>query len=283
MPAHFEVEWDMNLDQRQTTLIQTPVGRSLPPLPSGEMPSGVGGLGESADRRMAGLPGNVALQPNEMHGLKETSGLGDTQVARVDNLKDGKLPGLNRLMELSAECDEASKPATWRDNLMVPESLPPNVRNMAVGISGGAVAGVLVCVLALHLMRNSTANHSPEPIPPGHQATQPVTTTDVKVQGADVKVQKTVETKPAGEMHANSGDFLATADRSELPKESTPTTRLRSRLDPKVLYRLELSLEQAARVRTILDRCSKDSPFAEAQIRGLLTEEQDRRWQSIAP
>ena len=37
------------------------------------------------------------------------------------------------------------------------------------------------------------------------------------------------------------------------------------------------------RIRTILDRCSKDLSFAEKQIRGLLTEEQNRRWQSIAP
>ena len=52
---------------------------------------------------------------------------------------------------------------------------------------------------------------------------------------------------------------------------------------PEVLFRLDLSLEQSDRIRTILERCSKDLPFAEEQIRGLLTEEQNRRWQSIAP
>lgn len=249
----------MNLDQRQTSLIQSPVGNWLPPLPSG-----------------GGLPRNAALQPNEMQGMNGTSRLGDTQVDRPANLKEGKPPGLSRLMELSAECGEAAKPATWRDNLAAPPSPPPNVRNVAVGISGGVVAGVLACVLAMNFIRNSTAHHSTGPIPPAPAVTQSVTTTDVKAQ-------ETVENKPAGEMHANSGDFQAMAGRSELPSESTPTTRLKSRLDPKVLYRLELNLEQAARVRTILDRCSKDLPFAEAQIRGLLTEEQNRQWESFAP
>lgn len=218
-----------------------------------------------------------------MQGLKGTSRLGDTQVARPENLKEGKPPGLSRLMELSGGCDEAAKPATWRDNLAAHPSPPPNVRNVAVGISGGVVAGVLACVLAMNFIRNSTAHHSSGPIPPTPAVSQPVTTNLAKVQGANVKAQKTVETKPAGEMHANSGDFLATAGRIALPSESTPTTRLKSRLDPKVLYSLGLSLEQAARVRIILDRCSKDLPFAEAQIRGLLTEEQNRQWESFAP
>lgn len=219
---------------------------------------------------------NVNLKPNEMQGMKGTTRLGDTQVARMENLKDGKPLGLNRLKELSAECEEASKPATWRDRLTVPASPPPHGRNMVVGISGGAVAGVLACVLALNFIRNSVDNRIPKQIPPRQEVSQAVTTTDVKAQ-------ETLEKKSAGEKHADSGDFLTPEGRVALPGESVPTTRLKSRLDPEVLFRLELSLEQAARIRTILDRCSKDLPFAEAQIRGLLTEEQRRQWKSIAP
>ena len=241
----------MNLDQRQTALIHDPMGRWLPPSLDGGKPS-------------------------ELQGLKGTSPLGDTQVARAENQKDGKQPGLSRLMELSAECDAAAKPAPWRDNLVVvPEPPSHNVRNIAVGISGGAVAGVLACVLTMNYIRNAKAEHSPQPILPVHQVSQAATTTDVKAQ-------ETTEKKSA-EKYADSAPLLAPEGRNELPAKSTPAPHLQSRLDPDVLFRLELSLEQAAHVRTILNRCSKDPPFAEEQIRGLLTEEQNRRWESIAP
>ena len=75
---------------------------------------------------------------------------------------------------------------------------------------------------------------------------------------------------------------LEVPEGGELP-ELTPDLRLKSRLEQEVLFQLDLSLEQAARIRTILERCSKDLPFAEVQIRGLLTEEQNRQWESIAP
>ncbi len=237
----------MNLDQHQTALVQTPVGTGLAALLNGGGASRFGRLDESADRLVAQLP----------QGVKGTSPLGDTQVARG-------------LKELSAACDAASKPAPWRDNLTVPEPPSHNVRNLAVGISGGAVAGVLACVLALNYMRNATAEHSP---PSVSQTVTPI----------DVKAQETAEKKSAEDRQAGSGALQAPQGRGALPVESTSTPRLKSRLDPEVLFRLELSLEQAARIRTILERCSKDLPFAEEQIRGLLTEEQNRRWQSIAP
>lgn len=227
----------MNLDPRQTTLMQTPADRGL----------------------------DACSQ-----GLRGTSPAGDTQVARVEKLADAKLPGLNRLQELTAECDAAPKPAAWRDNLIAPEPPPTSVRKMTMGVSGGAIAGVLVCVLALHLTRNSTANRRPVSVPSEHAVTQAVPATDVQAE----------ETAPknAGEKHSDREDSLAA-----FPGDSTPAARLKSRFDPEVLFRLELSLEQAARIRTILERCSKDLPFAEEQIRALLSEEQNRRWQSIAP
>lgn len=234
----------MNFDQRQTALIHDPMGRWLPASPDG-------------------------AKPDELQGLKGTSPLGDTQVA------PGAKPGLSRLMELSAECAAASKPAPWRDNLTVPEPSSHNVRNIAVGISGGAVAGVLACVLAMNFMRNAKAERSPQAIPI-HQVSQAANSTNVKAP-------ESAEKESAGEEQADSGPLLAPEGRGELPGESTPAPLLKSRLDPEVLFRLELSLEQAARIRTILDRCAKDLPFAEEQIRGLLTEEQNRQWQAIAP
>jgi hypothetical protein len=241
----------MNVDPRQTTLMQTPAGSGLDGWLDSRKPSGVGSLDESADR----LP----------QGLRGTAPPGDTQTARVEKLADVKLPGPNRLQELSAEFDAAPKPAAWRDNLIAPEPSPPSVRKLTLGISGGALAGVLVCVLALHLTRNSTAIR-PDPVSPEQEVTQAVPATDVKAQKAVPEA--------AGEKQP---------DRTTVADKSTPAPRLKSRFDPEVLFRLELSLEQAARIRTILDRCSKDLPFAEEQIRALLSEEQNRRWQSIAP
>lgn len=256
----------MNLDPRQTTLMQTPVGRGLDAWLDGGKPSGAGSLDESADGLTVSLP----------QGLRGTSPPGDMEVARREKLADAKMPGLNRLKELSAVCDAAPKPAAWRDNLIAPEPPPTSVRKMTMGISGGAVAGVLVCVLALHLMQNSTANRPPELIPPEQEVTQAVPATDVKAQ-------ETAPKSVAGEKHPDRDDSLVTEERTAFPGESTPAPRLKSRFDPEVLFRLDLSLEQSARIRTILDRCSKDLPFAEEQIRALLSEEQNRRWQSIAP
>src|SRR5689334_11139312 len=111
---------DMNSDQRQPARIQNPRGRWLPTPPAG-------------------------AKAHVMQGLNGTPPRGDTQVARAD----GKLPGLSRLMEMSAESDAgAAKPAPWQGDFTVPEPPSHNVRNMAVGISGGVVAGVLACVLA---------------------------------------------------------------------------------------------------------------------------------------
>ena len=224
-------------------------------------PGGVEHLEESADRFAGGLPANV-----------DTTVLGETQVTREENFEDGKLPGLNRLQELSAECN----------NLLVPE--PPIVtRKMALGISG-----VLVCMLALQFMQNSTVDRRPDLIPPKLEVTE-ATAAEVKANvardaRANIKGPETVREKAAEEWPAGKGDILAPDSRRERPgKKSTQHSHAKSRLDPEVLYRLELSLEQAAHIRTILDHCSKDLPFAEAQIRDLLTEEQNRRWQSIAP
>ena len=234
---------DMNSDQRQTALIQNPMGRWLPTSLAGE-------------------------KPNEMQGLTGTSPLGDTQVARAD----GKLPGLSRLMEMSAESDAgAAKPAPWQGDFTVPEPPSHNVRNMAVGISGGVVAGVLACVLAMNYIRNVKAEHSPKPLPLVQEVSQ--------AAPPEVKAPETDQQKSADEKHADSGPLLA----SEGHDESTPAPQIKSRLAPEVLFRLDLSLEQSDRIRTILERCSMDLPFAEEQIHGLLTEEQNRRWQSIAP
>jgi hypothetical protein len=248
------VEIDMNLDQRQTALIHDPMGKWLPTSPGGG-------------------------KPNELQGLKGTSPLGETQVARGEKFADGKPPGLSRLMELSAECDAASKSTSWRDNLVVPEPPSHNVRNMAMGISGGAVAGVLACVLAMNYIRNAKAEHSPPPVFPVHEVSQAANAANA----TDVNAPETAAKKSAEEKHADSGPVLTPEARGELPSKSTPDPRLKSRLDPAVLFRLELSLDQAAHIRTILDRCAKDHPFAEEQIRGLLTDEQNRQWESIAP
>jgi hypothetical protein len=246
--------------------MQTPVGSGLDAWLDSRNPSGVGSHDESADRPAASL----------LQGLRGTSPPGDTQVARVEKSADAKLPGLNRLQELTAACDAASKPAAWRDNLIVPEPSPPSVRKLTMGISAGAVAGVLVCVLALHLTRNSTANRRPEQVPPVQEVTK------AAFPASDVTDEETASRKAAGEKQLDRDKSLVTQERTATPDKSTPA-RLKSRFDPEVLFRLDLSLEQASRVRTILDRCSKDLPFAEEQIRALLSEEQNRRWQSIAP
>ena len=108
-----------------------------------------------------------------------------------------------------------SKPPKWRDNLIVPEPPPSNVGKIAVGISGGVVAGVLACVLAMNYIRNSTAERSPQPIPPVQELTQAVTPTDVQTPD-------TAQEKSAGEAHAGSGNVPAGEGRSELPSVSTP-------------------------------------------------------------
>ena len=256
----------MKLYQDQSEPTQTPPARGLAALLDRGDPSGIADLDESADKFAVGPPGNV-------DALKGTTVLGQTQVTRAENFGDGKLSGLTRLQELSAECN----------SLLAPE--PPMItRKMAVGISVAVLAGVLVCLLALQFMQNSTVDRRTDPIPSKSEVTGALTTADVtKDAPAAVKVLETVREKAAEEKPA-AGDILAPESRRERPgKKSTPRLRLKSRLDPEVLYRLELSIEQADRIRTILDRYSKDPSLAEAQVRDLLTEEQNRRWQAIAP
>jgi len=256
----------MNPDPRQTVLIQTPVGKGLAPWQDGEQSNGAGSPNESARKLVAALPPSV----------KGTSPFGDTQVAPVAKLQDAKLPGLNPLMELSAVGDAVPKSASWRDNLIAPEPPPSNVGKIAMGISGGVVAGVLACVLAMNYIRNSRAESSPQPILPVPELTQAVSTTDVQTPD-------TAQEKSAADAQSGSDNIPVQEGRSELPSVSTPTARLKSRLTPEVLFRLELSLEQADRIRRILERNRKNLPVAEEQIRELLTSEQDRQWQSIAP
>ena len=124
----------------------------------------------------------------------------------------------------------------------------------------------------MNYIRNVKAAHSPQPLPLVQQVATP-----------EVKAPETDQQKSADEKHADSGSLLASEGRPELPGESTLAPQFKSRLAPEVLFRLDLSLEQSDRIRTILERCSKDLPFAEEQIHGLLSEEQNRRWQSIAP
>ncbi|MCE9528480.1 MAG: hypothetical protein K8R36_20750 [Planctomycetales bacterium] len=256
----------MNLDSRQTLLIQTPVGKGLAPWQNGEQPNGAGSPDESARKIVTAPP----------QSIKGTAPVGDTHAAPVAKVQGAKLPGLSQLKELSAEGNAVSKPPKWRDNLIVPEPPPSNVGKIAVGISGGVVAGVLACVLAMNYIRNSTAERLPQPIPPVPELPQAVTPTDAKTPNTD-------QEKSAGETHASSGNVPVGEGRSESPRVSTPAARLKSRLSPEVLFRLELSLEQADRIRRILDRNRKNLPAAEEQIRELLTAEQDRQWESIAP
>jgi len=200
--------------------------------------------------------------------LRGTSPFGDTQVAPPEKSKDGNLSELNRLMELSAGPQFA---ATVGNHSV---TAPSTVRNVAVGISGGTVAGVLVCVLAMHFVHNTTAGQVAEPTQPG-QAAAP------EVPAAQAEPQPSLKPK-SGDAPQSAG-LAAHEAQAEPLIEPIPDAHLKSRLAPEVLFDLDLSLDQAAHVRTILERCSKDLPFAEAQIRGLLTEDQNRRWEEIAP
>jgi hypothetical protein len=132
----------------------------------------------------------------------------------------------------------------------------------------------------MNYIRNTTDQHSPQPAPFLQPDSEAVAATNGQLPTATP--QEPVPLEPAAEPGASDGPRTVEAP-SESYAELTPATRLKRRLSPKVLFRLELSLDQAARIRTILNRCSKDLPFAESQIRGLLSEEQNREWESIAP
>jgi len=245
-----QVIFAMDLDPRQTALVQIPVGKGLAPWMDGGQQACTDNQDESA--------------------LRGTSPTGDTQVDHPDKSKDGNLSELNRLMELSA----GSRFGAIGANNSV--SAPSTVRRVAVGISGGTVAGVLACVLAMHFIRNTTANQLREP-------TQLEQVAAEEVRADDAKPTASLEQKSGAESLPQSAGVLEPEAQRDLPAESIPDPRLKARLATEVLFDLDLSLDQAARIRTILERCSKDLPFAETQIRGLLTEDQNRRWEEIAP
>ena len=252
----------MNLDPRQTVLIQTPVGKGLPPW--------------QEERNASGASNLQQWLPAMPQALRGTSPLGDTQVAPAAKRQETKLSDANNLQELSAESKAALNLAKWRDKPIVPAPPPSNVGKIAIGISGGIAAGVVACVWALTHVRESTSEGSPQHISLVREVKQAVKSTDVEI--ADIAQEKW-----DGEAHTDIANLPAEEVRSELPSDSTTAVRLKMRLSPEVLYRLELSLEQAERIRRILVRHRKDLPVAESQIRELLTEDQDRHWQKIVP
>ena len=114
----------MNFDQRQSFRIQIPEGRELAAILVGGKPVSVRILDESAGGFAVALLGDVDIQENEVHVLKAATGRYETRVARIEHFSDGKLLGLVRLKELSAACEEATRVASWRDNLFVPQQSP---------------------------------------------------------------------------------------------------------------------------------------------------------------
>lgn len=275
----------MNLDQRQTFRIEIPEGREQAALVVGKQQVEARILDESAAGFAVVVPADVDLEQNKIHVLKTATGSFETRVARVEHFSngksDGKLVGLMRLQDQSDTKELVPKAASWRDNLFVPPP-PPSVvdgRSVAAGISVTVVAGVLVCVLALHYMRSSTAQPSPGTSPLAHDVTQTITQEVVKAREAPREAEK-----PGGERQKETGDPLAKTGRGGLPSpESIQFARLQARLSPEVLYRLQLSSDQSRRIRNILNRSSSDLAAAEAGIREVLTEEQDRQWQSLVP
>jgi len=240
----------MNPDPRQTALAELPVGRGLDPWFSGGTKT-AGGVDETA--------------------LRGTSSFGDTQVTPAQ--LDGSLSELNRLMGLTAACDVAAKPPEV--NLLVPDPPRASVGKMAVGISGGVVAGVLACVLAMNYIKNAADEHRPPPI-----SSTPAES--LSVAAANVPAPSPAPQEPAKEQPRDAKELLS-EQADKFADLGDAKTRLKLRLTPEVLFQLQLSLDQAERIRTILNHCSKDLPFAETQIRGLLTEEQNRHWETISP
>ncbi|MBC7856502.1 MAG: hypothetical protein IAF94_23985, partial [Pirellulaceae bacterium] len=74
----------------------------------------------------------------------------ETRVARIEHFSDGRLLGLMRLRDLSADGAEAQSPSSWRDYLFPPSRSFSVGSGTAAGIGVTAIVGMLLGLLALY-------------------------------------------------------------------------------------------------------------------------------------
>ena len=140
----------MDFDQRQSFRSLTPEGREQASLLVGEESIGVRILDESSGGFAVALHGDVDIQENQVHVLKSAAGLCETRVARIEHFSDGKLLGLMRLRDLSADGEEAQGPPSWRDYLFPPRRSFSVGSGTAAGIGVTVIVGMLLGLLVLY-------------------------------------------------------------------------------------------------------------------------------------
>ena len=258
----------MNQDQRKTFRIQIPEGREHASLLVGKQQVGVRILDESAGGFAVALLTDEDIQQNQVHVLKTASGLYKTRVARIEHFEDGKLLGLMRLQDLSETDDSGLKDSSWRDYFFVPSQATGAGGGLAIGIGATVVVGMLICVMAAYYIKYSPARRDSAASPLMKEYSEALTE----------KIEKAREAAKVSERLANEKERVSGGVR-----QSAEFVRRQARVSQEVLYRLQLDSDQSRRIRDILSRTSGDPTSAEAEIRSVLTAEQARQWQSLAP
>jgi hypothetical protein len=263
----------MNLNQRNSTRMQLPEGQEQAVLLVGETSVGVRILDESASGFAVALQADVDVRENQLHVLQSANGQYETRVARIEQYADGRLLGLVRLKDLSAAQDLNAQKTSLRDILFTPQQSSAAGGGMAARTAVAVVVGVLVCGLALYCTRNSPArrNSSASPLP--REFTQAV---DAEVQKARAEASKAE--KVVSELAKKPEKAVRQGAR-----QSAEFLRQQARLSAEVLYGLKLDTDQSRRIRTILNRSSGNPASKEEEIRTVLTPEQARQWESLAP
>ena len=253
------------MEQRKSFRINIPEGREHATLIMGKQQLSVHIIDESAGGFAVALLTDEDVQQNQVRILKTATGLYETRVARVEHFEDGKLLGLMRLSDLSNTAEKATA-HSWRDFCSQPS--PTGTGNgMPMGLGLIAVAALVACCASIYFMRRV-------PVTP-EVAVSPL-----------VKENTEALTKELEKLRSPAKEAVQVAkEKVQHVTQSQPVEYLRqqARVSQEVLYRLQLDSEQSRRIRNILSRTAGDLSAAEVEIRSVLTAEQARKWDDLAP
>ena len=262
----------MTSSQNKSPRIQIPLARTPATLICGKEEVRVYIIDQSASDFDVSVPSGVEIQQNQTYVLKTAAGVYETRVVSCEYVSDGQNLGLTWIRDLPAFGKQSPNVTPWQEYLQVSEkSRFPG--GLTVRIAIAAVAGSLICVLAqygLHYLPTKKNSESNKYL---RDFTEVVAVEVAKAQKAATEVNKIQkEEEPSGGKKVPSQDVV-----------SAQFARQQLRFSAEVLYRLQLKAEQCQHIRNILQRSSGDLAAAEEEIQLILTPEQRRRWQMLAP
>jgi hypothetical protein len=265
-------ELDMTSAQNKPLRIQIPLVRTPAILICGKEEVRVHIIDQSASDFDVSVPSGIEIQPDKTYVLKTTEGVYETRVVSCEYVSDGQNLGLTWIRDLPTSGEQSPHVAPWQEYLQVSESssIPGG---LTARIAIAAVAGSLICVLAQYGLHYLPTKKSPD----SNKYLQDLTEIVAKEVAMAQQVAADANTipkeeKPSGGKKVHSQDVV-----------SDQLARQQLRFSAEFLYRLQLSAEQCQRIRNILHRNSSDLAAAEEEIQLILTPEQRRRWQTLAP